>query len=248
MRLFLCGADGRMGNALTECARARGDTVLPFDPRTALPDAAYADVLVDFSHPDATAALLAYAIGNRLPLCIGTTGQDRGQLHAIGHAAERIPIFLAANFSLGIALLKHLLEETLAVFPQAEIEITETHHDRKTDAPSGTALALANAAKRICPARYFRVGREGNGVRDPLEIGIHARRIGQVTGSHEILLETGRETLTLKHDAHDRSAYAVGALLAADLLLSKPPGLYGMQDLLCKTVPPLCDRNREEEP
>ena len=222
MNILLCGAEGRMGREITRLALARGDTVTPLDLRKGAPDTSFADTVIDFSHPDATAALLSFATRNRLPLCLGTTGQDRGQLHAITSAAERIPIFRAANFSLGVALLEHLIREVLAAFPQAEAEIVETHHSRKLDAPSGTALALADA---------IRAGRPGPGVRDPQEIGIHSLRIGQTTGIHEVLFDTGHEAVTLRHEAHDRSAYAAGALAAADFLVTQPPGLYGMEQL-----------------
>ena len=231
MNILLCGAGGRMGQEITRLALARGDTVTPADPRTVLPDAAYADVLIDFSHPDATAALLSFATGNRLPLCLGTTGQDRGQLHAIASAAERIPVFRAANFSLGIALLEHLIREVLAVFPSAEVEITETHHRRKLDAPSGTALALAQTVTDCCPDRFVRAGRTGCGARDRREIGIHSLRVGDITGIHELLFDTGHEAITLRHEAHSRRAYAAGALAAADFLSARPPGLYGMEHL-----------------
>lgn len=231
MNILLCGAGGRMGGEVARLALARGDTVTPVDPRPGLPDASFADILIDFSHPDATAALLAYATGNRLPLCLGTTGQDKGQTHAIRSAAERIPLFRAANFSLGIALLERLLTLSLSVFPNAEIEITETHHSRKRDAPSGTALALADAVRAKIPDRFSRPGRTGYGARDPREIGIHSLRVGNTVGIHEILLETGGEAVTLRHVAHDRSAYAAGALAAADLLVTKPAGLFGMADL-----------------
>lgn len=231
MNILLCGASGRMGAEITRLAQERGDAVTPVDPRRGLPDASFADILIDFSHPDATAALLAYATGNRLPLCLGTTGQDRGQLHAIRSAAERIPLFRAANFSLGIALLERLLTLSLSVFPNAEAEITEVHHSRKRDAPSGTALALADAVRARCPDRFPRSGRTGYGTRDPHEIGIHSLRVGKVVGIHEILLDTGCESITLRHEALDRSAYATGALAAADFLVTKPAGLFGMAEL-----------------
>ena len=220
-----------MGREITRLALARGDTVTPLDLRKWAPDTSFADTVIDFSHPDATAALLSFATRNRLPLCLGTTGQDRGQLHAITSAAERIPIFRAANFSLGVALLEHLIREVLAAFPQAEAEIVETHHSRKLDAPSGTALALADAIRAQAPGRFVRAGRPGTGVRDPQEIGIHSLRIGQTTGIHEVLFDTGHEAVTLRHEAHDRSAYAAGALAAADFLVTQPPGLYGMEQL-----------------
>ena len=236
MNILLCGASGRMGSEVARLALARGDTVTPVDPRRGLPDATFADILIDFSHPDATAALLAYATGNRLPLCLGTTGQDKGQTHAIRSAAERIPLFRAANFSLGVALLERLLTLTLSVFPNAEIEITETHHSRKQDAPSGTALALAEAVRIRFPDRFPRIARTGYGARNPLEIGIHSLRVGNTVGIHEILLDTESEAVTLRHEAHDRSAYAAGVLAAADFLITKPAGLFGMAELFSHLI------------
>lgn len=232
MRILLNGAGGRTGQEVARLAQARGDEVLPFDARRELMPACRADVLIDFSHPDATATMLSFCCTHRLPVCIGTTGQDRGQLHAIAAAAEQIPVFRAANFSLGIALLDRLLRMTLSVFPAAEIEILEAHHGRKLDAPSGTALALAEAVRDCRPASFPLTGRSGTGVRDPNEVGIHAIRIGQTTGTHEVLLGIGDETLSLRHEAHSRAPYATGALAAADFLTLQPPGIYGMADLL----------------
>lgn len=231
MHILLCGATGKMGKELNLLAERQGNAVTAIDPRKPLPDAAFADVLIDFSHPDATAALLAFATKHRLPFCSGTTGRDRGQLHAVRCAAEQIPVFCAASFSLGIALLERLLPLLLSVFPSAELEITETHHHRKADAPSGTALALANAAIAVQPNRFLRVGRSGAGIRDPMEIGIHSVRIGEVVGVHELRLDTGTEAITLCHTAHDRSVFAQGALYAARFLQTQPPGFYGMADL-----------------
>lgn len=231
MHILLCGATGKMGMELTLLAKRQGNFITPIDPRKPLPDAAFADVLIDFSHPDTTAALLAFATKNRLPFCSGTTGRDRGQQHAVKCAAEQIPVFCTASFSIGIALLERLVPILLSVFPSAELEIIETHHHRKADSPSGTALALANAAIVAQPSRFLRIGRSGAGIRDPMEIGIHSIRIGDAVGTHELRLDTGAEAITFCHTAHDRSVFAQGALSAARFLQTQPPGFYGMADL-----------------
>lgn len=232
MNILLCGASGRMGREIVKQAQVHGDTVTSADPRRGLPSAAFADVLIDFSHPDATAALLSYAVKDRLPLCIGTTGQDKGQLRAIAHAAEQIPVLHAATFSLGIVLLKRLIGEVLRVFPDAQAEIVETHHVRKSDAPSGTALALAETIRAQCPDRFPRLGRSGSGTRDEHEIGIHSLRLGRTVGIHEVLFDLGEETLSLRHEVHDRASYAVGAYIAAKRLTELPPGLYGVEQII----------------
>ena len=147
-------------------------------------------------------------------------------------AAEKIPLFFAANYSLGIALLIELAKKTAAAMPEAEIEIIEKHHDRKLDAPSGTALALAKAIQEVRPAAAINCGRSGQGKRTPDEIGIHAIRMGNIVGEHEVMIGTPNQTITLKHEAHDRALFAEGALAAAEFLCGKSAGLYDMQSLI----------------
>ena len=151
---------------------------------------------------------------------------------SITKAAESIPLFFAANYSLGIALLIELARKTAAAMPDAEIEIVEIHHDRKVDAPSGTALAIADAIRQIRPESTVHSGRSGMGKRTPEEIGIHAVRMGNVVGIHEVMIGTQNQTITLKHEAHSRALFAEGALAAADFLMGKPAGLYDMNSLL----------------
>ena len=190
------------------------------------------DVVVDFSHHSCTGDLLAYAVGNGIPLVLATTGQTEEERAAIRKAAETIPLFFAANYSLGVALLIELARKTAAAMPDAEIEIVEVHHDRKVDAPSGTALAIADAICQIRPESTVHSGRSGMGKRTPEEIGIHAVRMGNVVGIHEVMIGTQNQTITLKHEAHSRALFAEGALAAADFLMGKPAGLYDMTSLL----------------
>lgn len=134
--------------------------------------------------------------------------------------------------SLGIAALRGLVREAARLFPEAEIEIVETHHSRKADAPSGTARMLAAAVQKERPEAALVCGRSGFSPRKHSEIGISSIRLGSVTGIHEVLISTGAETLSLKHEAHDRRLFAEGALRAAVFLCGRQPGLYDMDDLL----------------
>jgi 4-hydroxy-tetrahydrodipicolinate reductase len=141
-------------------------------------------------------------------------------------------VFRSANMSLGIAVLLDLARRAARMFPDADVEIVEAHHNQKLDVPSGTALMLANAVRSVRPEAEFVVGRHENGKRKKSEIGIHSLRLGNEVGMHEILITTGNETLTLKHEAESRALFAEGALAAAAWLMGKPAGLYNMQDLL----------------
>ena len=133
---------------------------------------------------------------------------------------------------LGIAVLAELAQKAAAMFPDADIEIVETHHNQKLDVPSGTALLLANGIKAVRPEAEFVIGRHENGKRTKQQIGIHSLRLGSETGTHEILISTGSETLTLTHRAENRALFAEGALRAASWLMGKPAGLYAMRDLI----------------
>ncbi len=192
------------------------------------------DCIVDFSHHSCTADLLAFAVKNRLPLVIATTGQTDEERAAIAQAAKEIPVFFAANFSLGVALLIEMAKKVAAAMPEAEIEIIEKHHDRKVDAPSGTALAIARAIQTVRPDASIVTGRSGFGKRTKEEIGIHAIRMGNLAGEHEVLIGTDNQTITLKHETHSRALFAEGALAAAAFLCGKPAGLYDMQSMLAE--------------
>lgn len=190
------------------------------------------DVIVDFSHHSCTNALLDFAVKNHLPLVLATTGQTEEERTAIHEASKEIPLFFAANYSLGIVLLIELAKKTAQTFPDAQIEIIEKHHNRKVDAPSGTALAIANAIREVRPEAENHVGRSGTGKRKENEIGIHAVRLGNIVGEHEVIIGTDNQTITLKHEAHSRALFAEGALSAAKFLCGKPKGLYDMQSLV----------------
>ena len=246
MRILVSGLGGAMGREVGRLALEgyRGATLAggvsprgcdAFDvPCAADFGSAVTDVdcVVDFSHHSATFALLDFVKAHRLPLVLATTGQTEDERAAILAAATDIPLFFAANCSLGVALLIELAKKTAAAMPDAEIEIVERHHDRKVDAPSGTALAIAEAIREIRPEATVVAGRSGHGKRMPNEIGVHAIRMGNIVGEHEVMIGTASQTIALKHEAHSRALFAEGALAAAEFLQGKNVGLYDMNSMI----------------
>ena len=191
------------------------------------------DCVIDFSHHSATNALLAFVKANKLPLVLATTGQTDEERAAIIEASKDVPLFFAANYSLGVALLVELAKKAAAAMPDAEIEIVEAHHDRKVDSPSGTALAIAKALQEVRPEAEIVCGRCGDDTkRSKTEIGISSVRMGNIAGMHEVMIGTYNQTITLKHEAHSRALFAEGALAAAEFLMGKPAGLYDMKSLV----------------
>ena len=161
-------------------------------------------------------------------------GKQETALLGYADAEKKIPVFLAANYSLGIATLTDLVKRAAALYPDGEIEIVEQHHDRKLDAPSGTALALFNAVKEVRPSAEANCGRAGQGKRTKDEVGIHAVRMGNIVGIHEVMIGTQNERITLKHEAFSRGVFAEGSLKAAAFLIGKKPGHYDMKDMLAE--------------
>ena len=191
-----------------------------------------ADVIIDFSSAAATDALLAYAVDKNIPVIIATTGHSAAQIEAIHAAAEKTAVFYSANMSLGVYLLVALAKQTAAMMPDADIEIIETHHNRKVDAPSGTALMIANALKTVRESAQFVFGRQGASKRQAGEIGIHAVRRGNIVGTHEVIVSTDNQSITLKHEAHSRALFAEGAVSAALYMDGKTAGLYDMNSIV----------------
>ena len=197
-----------------------------------VPENAEIDCIIDFSHHTAAPALLAFARARSVPVVVATTGHTEEEILLIREAAEDIPVFYSANMSLGVALLVELAKSAALALPEAEIEIIEKHHNRKLDAPSGTALMLARAIGEVRPSSYAVTGRSGQGKRTTDEIGIHAIRMGNIVGEHDVILGTPSQTITLKHEAHSRALFAEGALAAAAFLVTVERGLYDMQSLI----------------
>lgn len=241
MKILLHGAAGHMGRIIRGLIEARNDCELAAAVDASGADGCLplldeftgnADCIIDFSHHSATSALLQYASSRRLPLVIATTGQTEYERAAIAEAADSIPVFFSANMSPAIAMLADMAAQAAAMFPDADIEIVERHHNRKVDVPSGTALLLAHAIQGALPDSTLLVGRHENGRRKKREISIHSLRMGNEVGTHEIIIATGTQTITLKHEAEDRALFAEGALAAAEFIIRQPAGLYAMQDLI----------------
>lgn len=248
LKLLLCGAAGQMGAAVSDAASketdlqiaCRVDSRLPSDPaagnfQSFSAVSARCDCIVDFSHPSVTDDLLQYALCTKTPVVLCTTGLSEDQISAVHAAAKTIPVFFSANMSLGVNLLSALCQKAVRVLGGSfDIEIIEKHHNRKLDAPSGTALLLANAMNDAAQQRYHCVydRHSVRQKRDPLEIGIHSVRGGNIVGEHEVLFAGRDEQLSLRHTATSREVFATGALSAARFLCNQAPGLYDMQQLI----------------
>jgi 4-hydroxy-tetrahydrodipicolinate reductase len=192
-----------------------------------------ADVVVDFSHISALPALLEYCKKCKLPLVLATTGQNDEQKTQIIEASKEIPVFLSANMSVGVALMKDLVRRAAQVLNGYDIEVIEKHHNQKLDAPSGTALLLADAAAEGAGGKRFVYDRHAvRRKRDPGEIGISSVRGGTIIGEHEVLFAGYNEVITIAHSAQSRELFAAGALRAARFMAGKPAGLYTMDDLV----------------
>ncbi len=246
MRIILHGYTGRMGRMMIEAVSRSAHEITAMAAYDCPEEKDHcwnsldhiteqADVLIDFSNHQATEAVLDYAVKHGLPAVICTTGQTEEEKEAVVRAAEMIPVFFSANMSLGIAVLQDLVRKAAAVFPEADIEIVEKHHNQKLDVPSGTALILADAVKQVRTDAVYNIGRSENGKRTKNEIGIHSLRMGSETGTHEIYINTGSECLILTHRAYSRAVFADGALKAAEFLAGKPAGLYTMKDMTGET-------------
>jgi len=250
MNILLNGISGFMGREVAKlcrenyrgatlamgvdpCGKADGEVAV-YTSLEQIPSVDGVDCIIDFSHHSVTPALLDFAVESRLPLVLCTTGHTEDEITLIHKAAERIPLFYSGNMSVGIALLIELAKTTAAALPEAEIEIIEKHHDRKVDAPSGTALMLANAICEVRPEAYTNCGRSGQGKRTPEEIGIHSIRMGNIVGEHEVIIGTASQTISLKHEAHNRALFAEGAIAAASFLIGQLPGMYDMKSMLSK--------------
>ena len=241
MKVILVGAAGRMGLQMTKTLEENGetlaaavDTLGPKEGRPCHRDIFEvdedADAILDFSSARGTQKLVEFALRRDLPLVIATTGQNEHEKDIIAEASKRIPIFFCANMSFGVSLFSSLVERVAKAFPYADVEIVETHHASKADAPSGTALMLANA---VIAARGF--GRITGGAsrvcRQVGDVGISSLRLGERAGTHEVIFDTGFQLISLRHEAFGRELFARGALNALRFIVDKPAGLYGMNDI-----------------
>lgn len=238
MRAVVCGANGAMGLLIQKALDGQAVGLVSLDGENNVPKTfaelgdVGADVVIDFSHHSAAPEAVQYAVAHGCALVVGTTGHTPEEKQQIQAAAKHIPVFFTGNMSLGIAVLCRLAKQAAQSFPQADIEIVEIHHNRKVDAPSGTAHMLFDAIRQVRPKATALCGRAGEGKRTKEEIGISSLRMGNIVGIHEVHIATPSQTLTLRHEARDRGMFADGAVEAARFLQGKEPGLYDMQDLL----------------
>jgi len=248
INIILSGCSGKMGRAVTVsvCDDDRCQIVAGFDKNTSA-DMPYpvfenpsgfsenADVIIDFSHPSALLPLLDYAVGRNIPAVLCTTGLTSEQISAVMEASKKIPVFYSGNMSLGVNLLIELSKKAASILGQGfDIEIVEKHHNQKVDAPSGTALMLADAISNTLEStpKYEYDRHSKRMMRTKNEIGIHAVRGGNIVGEHEVIFAGHDEIVTLSHSARSKEVFAVGAVNAALFLTTVEKGLYDMANLI----------------
>ena len=246
MKVIMNGALGKMGSViwkLLEEGKNGMEIACGVDPNADGSDARIvktlseyqgeADVIIDFSFHGCIGELMDYAVSRQIPCVVATTGHTAAELDIMKKASEKVAVFHSANMSVGIAVLADFAKRAAALMPEADIEIVEKHHNQKVDAPSGTALMLADAVKSVDNEKYYTYGRNGIvGKRDKNEIGIHAVRGGGIVGEHQVIFASNFETITLTHQATDRSVFADGAVKAAQFIVNMPNGLYNMSDVI----------------
>lgn len=250
--IILSGCNGKMGKAVTKsiaetdnceiicgidiyCESLSGYPV--FSSPALIPDdlTAKADVIIDFSNPAALAGLLEYAVKNSIPAVISTTGLNDAQINLITDASKKIPVFFSANMSLGVNLVCELAKKAAAVLGNSfDIEIIEMHHNQKIDAPSGTALMIADSIKEELDenTKYEYDRHSKREKRNKNEIGIHAVRGGTITGEHQVIFAGLDEIITISHSARSKELFATGAISAAKFICGKSAGLYKMSDMI----------------
>lgn len=248
--IIMTGCSGKMGASIAAAAALRDDVRIAAGVDLVKPQNAdfiyaksfeelscEADVIVDFSNPAVLDSMLAYAVKNKMPVVICTTGYNEEQKQKIHDASKETAVFYSGNMSLGINLIIELAKKAAAVFGDGfDIEIVEQHHNQKLDAPSGTALMIADAISSVkTDAEYVYDRHAYRKKREKKEIGIHSIRGGNIVGEHEVIFAGQDEVLTISHSARSKTVFAVGALNAAVFLKNKEPGMYNMSDLLKET-------------
>ncbi|WP_435067073.1 4-hydroxy-tetrahydrodipicolinate reductase [Haloplanus sp. C73] len=250
IRVAVTGAGGQMGREVVAAVDQRegmdvalavnrtavgpveGYTVEDESDLPRLLDERDPDVLVDFTVPDSSTRYVEACADAGVAAVIGTTGFSDAQLDLLADAAREIPLLRAPNFSRAMTAFRGVIREAVAALPDYDIELSETHHNRKRDAPSGTANDILDDIEEI-RGEFDRVhGREGDQPREGDEVGVHALRAGDIRGEHELLLAGNHEVLTLTHRAESRGVFAEGALDAAEWLAGRPAGEYDFEDVL----------------
>jgi 4-hydroxy-tetrahydrodipicolinate reductase len=249
INILLYGCNGRMGQVITQMLKEDKSMkiVAGIDGYLGISNSypvfskiedcdVKVDVVVDFSTAQGIDSLIAYSVAKRLPVVLCTTGLSPKQIQAVEDATQEIPILKAANMSLGINLLLKLVQDATKVLANAgyDIEIVERHHNQKVDAPSGTAIALADSISSVLDEQYSYVydRSQSRQKRTGKEIGLSAVRGGTIVGEHEVIFAGVDEVFEFKHTAYSRSVFGKGAIEAARFLAGKPPGMYSMGDVV----------------
>jgi 4-hydroxy-tetrahydrodipicolinate reductase len=248
INVLLCGCNGKMGKFIRELMAERQDMQIAAGVDVVRDDipakfpvfqtiaevTVKSDVIIDFTHHSLTPSVLDYVEKTQIPAVICTTGLDEAIISRMKAMAQTVPLLRSGNMSLGINLLLDLVQRAATVLEGFDIEVIERHHNQKLDAPSGTAYMLAEAINQVLDnSKTFTYGREGKDAkRQPQEIGIHAIRGGTLVGEHEIIFAGNDEIVTISHSARSRKVFGKGAIQAARFLVSQPPGLYSMKDVL----------------
>ena len=245
LRVIISGYSGSMGKVLTKCANedseleivcgsSKDDLDVPFKTYHKMSEVEeLADVIIDFSHHSTIEDTLSYAIKTKTPIVIATTGFNDEELTKIKKASNIIPIFHSSNMSLGVNVLVKLVKEAAKSLNGFDIEIIENHHNKKLDAPSGTAVMIANGVKEVLPDSEYIYGRHGRSdKRSSNEIGIHAIRGGTIVGEHTTIFAGHDEVVEIKHSAQSKDIFAKGAIAAAKFLVKQEAGYYNMNNML----------------
>ena len=245
MNILLNGCLGKMGQNVEECINERNDVMINCGVDIAKGERIYPvytsfadvveqpDAIIDFSNPLVLEDMLTFAEERKIPVVICTTGFSETQVQRIKDAAMNIPVFYSGNMSLGINVLIELAKMAARALGSFDIEIVEKHHHRKLDAPSGTALMIADSICEEAGDKQYVYDRHAyRKKRDPNEIGIHSIRGGTIVGEHDVIFAGHDEVVTISHQAQSRGVFASGAVNAAVFLKDKPAGMYDMSDLL----------------
>ncbi len=246
-RIILNGCNGKMGMAVSKLVAERNDCEIvagvdlradvkrEFPVFSNISEVKDGNVIIDFSHPSCLGSLLEYAVTTKTPIVVATTGLSDADIENVKAASKAIPVFFTFNMSLGINLLVELSKTASKVLGEHfDVEIIEKHHNQKIDAPSGTAIMLANAINEVNDGKYtYEYNRQAKREkRDSKEIGIHAIRGGNIVGEHEVIFAGHDEVISLSHSAGSKEVFAAGAVNAAAFIRNNNAGLYDMKDLI----------------
>ncbi len=248
VNILMSGCNGKMGQVITRLASQRDDLRIAagFDKNNCISNTypvfenydecnADIDVIIDFSHPSAFDNLINFAMARKIPLVMATTGLTEGQVNTLKTISSEIPVFHTANMSLGVNLVIDLVKRAAKILESNfDIEIIDKHHNQKVDAPSGTALAIADAINSALDNKYEYIYDRHlkNEKRSKREIGIHAVRGGTLVGDHSVIFAGNDEIIEINHIATSKEIFGVGALRAAAFLYNKKPGFYDMNSLI----------------